>query len=123
MVILIFERSQQITERLIGLISETIRGISFRKANTYKEALELLDEYNPQAVLLDLDFPDDTAISLLQAIKGSGDQTVAIVLYTMADQQKIKLFEENGADFMFDKYHEFEKIPGVIMDIPGSKKG
>lgn len=123
MVILIFERSQQITERLIGLISETIRGIIFRKANTYKEALELLGEYNPQAVLLDLDFPDDTAISLLQAIKGSGNQTVAIVLYTMADQQKIKLFEENGADFMFDKYHEFEKIPGVIMDIPGSKKG
>ncbi|MEQ1677313.1 MAG: response regulator [Chitinophagaceae bacterium] len=118
MVVLIFDRSKLIPERLISLISEAKKGAIFYKADTYEKATGLLDELTPQAVLLDFNFPGNSVIELLRMIRKSNEKTVVIVLFTVADDHKLKLYKEHGADFLFDKYHEFEKIPSVIATIP-----
>ncbi len=117
MEVLIFERSKEIAKRIIDQISETNMGLTFCIAVSYAESLKLLKESKPDVVLMDLNFNGNTAIDLLKEIKQSNDKTVVIVWYTNASERSLKLCKELGADFLFDKYDEFEKIPGVIRAI------
>jgi DNA-binding NarL/FixJ family response regulator len=115
--VLIFVDSIHIPERLICLISEVRQGITFFKASTYREAVAQVEKIKPQAVLLDMNFSGDKAIFLLRKIKQKDDKAVVIILFTVADDHKLKMCKEHGADFLFDKYLDFEKIPEVIRKI------
>ena len=114
MQVLILDRSSDVAKRIIDNISETNRDITFYTAISFPASINLLNECNPDAVLLDLNFPGNTAIELLKEIKQSNDKTVVIVWYTHAVEHSLKLCKELGADFLFNKYDDFEKIPGVI---------
>ena len=117
MKILIFENSKQIAERLIELISETMKDITFFNAGSYGEALYFLNECNPNAVLLDFEYPGNTSVDLLKKIKASNENTMVLALLSAVNESKIKQCEENGADFIFDKYADFEQIPAIIYAI------
>ncbi|MFM2362431.1 MAG: hypothetical protein RLZZ316_1333 [Bacteroidota bacterium] len=121
MVILLLDKSQHITDRLVGYISEARYDVIFQRAITYTDAMAMLDEYKPEAVILDINFPGPKAIELLQTIKASNDKTVIIVLFTIADDFILKQLKENGAHFLFDKYNEFEKIPSTIVAIQANR--
>jgi len=114
MKILIFENSKQIAERLIELISETINDITFYTAGSYGEALYFLNECNPDAVLLDFEYPGNSSIELLKKIKGSSNNTMVLALLSGLNESKVKQCERYGADLIFDKYTDFEKIPTII---------
>ncbi len=117
MLLLILESSKLITDRLIDLISEAREGVKFFRTDTYQEATELLEKFNPDAVLLDLNLPGNTALELLKKIKESNDKRTVIVLFSITDEYTLKQCREYGADFFFDNYYEFEKIPAVISSI------
>lgn len=117
MVVLIFDRSRYIPERLISLIAEAREGAICYKAGTYEEAIFLLEEFVPHAVLLDQHFPGNSVIELLTLIRKTNTKAKIIVLFTIIDDHKLNLYKENGADFLFDKYHEFEKIPPAIVSM------
>ncbi|MDZ4810688.1 MAG: response regulator [Bacteroidota bacterium] len=117
MVLLILESSKLITDRLIDLISEAREGVKFFRADSYKQATELLDEFNPDVVVLDLNLPGATTLELIKKIKESNDKRTVIVLFSITDEYTLKQCREYGADFLFDNYYEFEKIPAVISSI------
>ncbi len=117
MVLLILERSKLITDRLIDLISEAREGVKFLRTDCYKEATELLDEFNPDVVVLDLNLLGTTPLQLLKKIKELSDAKIVIVLFSIADEYTLEQWREYGADFFFDNYYEFEKIPAVIRSI------
>ena len=117
MKILIFENSKQIAERLVSLITETMKDIVFYKAGSYAEALYFLQEYNPDVVLLDLKYPGNSGVELLKKVRESDDKTVVIALLSGVDEFSMRQWEQYDADFIFDKYADFEKIPEVISTI------
>ena len=117
MKILIFENSKQIEERLIDLISETVKGATFYKAGSYAEALYFLNECKPDAVLLDLKYPGNTSVELLKKIRASNQEIVVIALSTEVNESSLEQWEQYGADFIFDKYVDFDQIPKVISAI------
>lgn len=117
MLLLILESSKMITDRLIALISEARKGVKFLRTDTYQEATELLEKFNPDAVLLDMDLPGNTALEFLKKIKESNDRRTVIVLSSITDGYTLTQCRENGADFFFDNYYEFEKIAAVISAI------
>jgi DNA-binding response OmpR family regulator len=121
MVILLLDKSQHITDRLVNYISEARYDVIFQKAITYTDAMAMLDEYKPEAVIMDINFPGPKAIELLQTIKASNDKTVIIVLFSIADDFMLKQLKEHGAHFLFDKYKEFEKIPSTIVAIQANR--
>lgn len=98
-------------------ISETNPGLTFYSAVTYEEAVNLLEECKPKVVLLDLNFHENKVADLLKIIKQSDCKTVIIVWYNHASDYSLNLCNELGADYLFDKYHEFEKIPGIISSL------
>ena len=114
MKILIFENSKQIAERLIELISETIKDITFYRAGSYGEALYFLKECNPDAVLLDFDYPGNSSIELLKKTKALNDKTMVLALLSEMNESNVKQCQQYGADLIFDKYADFEQIPAII---------
>jgi DNA-binding response OmpR family regulator len=114
MKLLIFENSKQIVERLINLVSETVKGVTFYKPGSYAEAVYFLNECRPDAVLLDLKYPENKGVELLKKIKTTTNKTIVIALLSETDEFAMRQWENSDADFIFDKYADFEKIPIII---------
>lgn len=117
MPVLVLDSSTHLADRLVDLVAEVKQETEIYKAATDKAAIKLLEKLKPAAVLLDADFSGNSAIAMLKKIKTTNDKTVVIVLYTNTDEKKLKLYKEIGADFIFNKYDDFEKIPAIISAI------
>ena len=117
MPVLILDSSTHVADRLGDLVAEVKKEIVIYKAATYKAAIKLLDKLNLSAVLLDVDFSGNSAIEILKKIKIKNKKILVIVLYSHTEERKLKLYKEIGADFIFNKYEDFEKIPVIISTI------
>ncbi len=117
MVVVIFEHSQLIAERLIELISQTNEGITFHHTGSYEAGVELLKKHQPGVVLLELKFAGNNIIDFLVQIKALNEKAVVIVMFNVHDEQKLEQCKRYGADYILDRYFEFEKIPDIISSI------
>ena len=117
MPVLIIDSSTNVADRLGDLVAEAKQERAIYKAVSEKDAIKLLDKIKPAVVLLDVDFSGSNAIEILKKIKIKNDKTVVIVLYTHTDERKLELYKEIGADFILNKYDDFEKIPAIISAI------
>ena len=122
MTVLIVDSSTAIIERLASLISETGNVKTILKAETGKAVTELLKVSKPDVVLLDIGLPGNKSFDLIWEIKKSNAATAVIVLSIHTNVHMEEQCNSLGADYFFDKYHEFEKIPGVINSIAANKK-
>ncbi|HMU11255.1 MAG TPA: response regulator [Ferruginibacter sp.] len=117
MKILIVDSSAWIPDRIASLLTEAEGDHTLYKALTYKEAVSLFHETEPAVVILDKSLPDKGSISLLTEIKAAKKNTMVIVLSLRIDLNAEQLCKRAGADFILDKYHEFERIPAIISSI------
>ena len=115
MAILIFERSAEISVRLADFIKDTTRNKEVYHANSYVEAVSLLQEVSAHAVILDANFPGNQSMELLRLIKKANSKTVVFIMYTYSDETILNEFRLLGADHLLNKYDDFEKIPGIII--------
>jgi len=118
--ILIIDSSTEIANRLEEILSESASEKSIYKAATYKDAVSFYKEYYPDVVLLDLSLHGNESFELLKSIKKSGKESFVIILSIHVDTRTREQCKRMGADLFFDKYNDFEKIPGTINEI--SKK-
>jgi DNA-binding NarL/FixJ family response regulator len=88
--------------------------ITFYKAGSYGEALYFFNECRPDAVLLDFEYPGNSSIELLKKIKASDNKTMVLALLSQVNESSVKQCEQYGADLVFDKYADFEKIPAIL---------
>lgn len=114
MQVLIVERSIEIITRLEEIISETGRGWIICKASSYEEATTIIGNNAPDVILLDISLPDNGSFSLMEDIKEAGFQTTTIILSIHDDQFLINQSKVLGAEFYFDKYCDFERIPEML---------
>ncbi len=99
------------------ILSETRISATILKADSFKKARKLFYDNKPRIVLLDIFLPGQKSFELLKEIKDSEDKTSVIILAIDMDKYALDQCELLGADFFFDKYNEFEKIPAVIESI------
>jgi len=112
--ILIIEESLLIGGRIRSLLLETPGKRTIYQSVDHKQAALLFEEIKPQAVLLDMCLPGTMSIELLQKIKNGNIPTAIIALVNCDDcHQQIKC-TAFGADYILDKYHEFDKLPDTI---------
>ena len=122
MQVLIIDRSNFIMDRLEEIISEAGNVRLIHKAVSYDEAIDLIKENKPDAVVLDSGLPSNESVDLLKKIKKSMPDTRVIVLSIFVDSVTEKRYKSLGADFFFDKYHEFGKIPAIINGLSKNHK-
>jgi DNA-binding NarL/FixJ family response regulator len=115
--VLLADRSELIVHRLEELLSEIIFILGTDKAFSYEEALKLFQQHKPDVVVLDMNLQENTSCVLLKEIKEQSPQTIVIIMFIDADEYVMQHCKKLGADFFFDKYHQFENIPLVINDI------
>ena len=114
MTVLIIESSVLISGRIKNLLVEKGQEITIYQSIGYKKAVLLLDEIDPDVVLLDMYMPGNMSINLLKNIKENKANTIIMALVNREDHDKQLKCRAVGADLVLDKYHEFEEITGLI---------
>jgi DNA-binding NarL/FixJ family response regulator len=116
MAVLIFEKSTEVTKRLIELIHYTDKQRKIYHTTLYKKALGLLYRNNINTVVLDLAYGETISIDFFKTIKSLNKKTKIIILHTCADEECLHICKEKGADYIFNKYSDFENIPAAIAE-------
>jgi len=114
MTVLIIESSVLISGRIKNLLVEKGENKTIYQSIGYKKAVLLLDEIDPDVVLLDMYMPGNMSINLLKNIKENKANSIIMALVNREDHDKQIKCRSVGADLVLDKYHEFEEIPGLI---------
>jgi DNA-binding NarL/FixJ family response regulator len=113
-VVLVVDSSVFIIERWQNILSETENIKNVYGAVAYNDASVLFKEIRPNVVLLDGGLPGTMSIDLLREFKATSENTTVIILANSVDIHVEEKCRSLGADFFFDKYHDFEKIPAFI---------
>jgi two-component system, CitB family, response regulator MalR len=114
MIVLVIDSSVHIIERLQYILSETDNIKATYGAVSYKDASRFFKNNKIDVVLLDGGLPGSMSVDLLNEIKARDEAITVIVLANTTDNYVKTKYKLNGADYFFDKYHEFENIPGII---------
>ncbi len=115
--ILVIDNSKIIAERLEEIIANEKKIKCIEKAFTYFQAIKLYYELKPDAILLDSELPKNEALRLLKEVKKDNKKAIVIILSVQSDIYFKEKWLSYGADYYFDKYHEFEKIVEVIKTV------
>jgi len=93
-------------------LSEAMSGVQeityIECADGVNSALKLLDEMNPDVVLLDMHLGDGDGVAVLRAIRAAGQGTRVVVLTRFPEYSSI--CEEFKVDYFFDKTDDPEKV-------------
>lgn len=114
MTILIIEESLLIGGRIRSLLLESGNVETIYQSVEHARATAVLKKDTPQVVLLDMCLPGTLALELLGNIKKEYPSTSVVAMVNCEDYRKQLKCISIGADFILDKYHEFEKIPKVV---------
>jgi DNA-binding NarL/FixJ family response regulator len=117
MKVLIIDYSIRIVERLEEMLFGEKNVTYIYKAASYSQAMNVYKETQPDIVLLDICLPGDNSFKILREIKKPGSKTFVIILAVEKDNYVHEQCNSLGADFFFDKYSEFEKIPRAVKAI------
>ena len=112
--ILVIDSSKLIAERLKEIIAKDKQISCIEKAFNYRQAINLYHELVPHAILLDCELPQNEAFRFLAEVKKNDLKTVVIILADQSDSYFKEKWLSSGADYFFDKYHEFDKIVEAI---------
>ncbi|MDP4151731.1 MAG: response regulator transcription factor [Bacteroidota bacterium] len=118
LVILIVDDSELIMEKMIGLLEDKDHIRIIIQASSYPEAALLIDEIQPDIVLMDIVLRERTGIELLRSMhdKYRGSM-LPVILTNHAGPHYRDACRKLGAHYFFDKSNEFEQVPVLIYEI------
>ncbi len=112
--IFIADDSEILRVRLIDMLSE-IEGIEIvGQGQESLDAIESIQELNPQVVILDIRMPKGNGIKVLEEIKKNLQSPKVIIFTNYPYPQYRKRYMDAGADFFFEKSTEFEKLIDTV---------
>jgi DNA-binding NarL/FixJ family response regulator len=114
LVVLIVDDSVLIMEKMIGILQdiENIR-IVFQ-ANGYGEAVRIIEEAEPDIVIMDIFLRGKIGMDLLQFLQKKYPSIKIAVITNHAGPHYRELCKRFGAHHFFDKSNDFDMIPKMI---------
>jgi DNA-binding NarL/FixJ family response regulator len=108
--VLLVEDSTLVRARLKNML-EQIQGVEIvGHADDVVEAGETFTRLHPNVVILDLELPTESGITVLQYIRRVSRETLVIVLTNHAHPHYRKKCLSEGANYFLDKSAEFEEV-------------
>lgn len=117
MKVLIVDKSEEVIQRTADIVEQVSHITSITKASTYRDALEYFSNHQPDVVVLDMGLGGTEFIHLLCDIKNIHPGTVVIAQSIHIDETIEKDCLLKGADFFFDKYNDYNKIPITLEEL------
>lgn len=117
MKVFIVDDSVIMVERLITLLSAIPALEIVGQAHSNKEAKRLLQQVQPDVLILDIQMPGGSGVKLLQQLKEAPACPLILMVSTNAFPQYRKKCLEAGADYFFDKSTEFEQLRETLSSL------
>ena len=92
----------------IGCVSEVF------VSTKYEEAVNIIDEKQPQIILLDIHLNKDSGLDMLAYIRKNFSSIKVIMVTNKASKYYRNLCKKLGSHGFIDKSEEFESIPAII---------
>jgi DNA-binding NarL/FixJ family response regulator len=121
--VLLIEDCHIVGQKIAKFISENPKVYVLGQARTVGEALKMFNEFNPDAIILDINLPDGNGMDTLIHLKRLKPSLKVVVFSNAANEIYRRKFMEKGSDFFLDKSKDFNKIPEVIGQIISSREG
>ncbi len=110
----IVDDSVLIRERLLELISELEETRVVGQTGDPLEAMKDIRAFRPDIVILDLQLPHRSGVTLLRDIRRAGIETHVIILTNFAFPQYRKECLEAGAEFFLSKAKDFDLLTSIL---------
>ena len=115
LVILIVDDSELITEKMIGMLEEMKHVRIIFQAASYAEAAVLVQEIQPDLVLMDIVLREKTGMELLRSMQETyGGSILTVILTNHTGRHYREACMKLGAHYFLDKSSEFCAIPELI---------
>jgi len=100
--------------REVEIVGEADNGI---------EAIKIIQENNPDFVLLDIRMPELNGIEVLKKLKDSKSKMIICIFSNYPYSQYKQKCIEAGADYFFDKNQDFQEIKNLIIQLLKNQDG
>jgi DNA-binding NarL/FixJ family response regulator len=117
MKILIADDSSLMRERIKNQVRDFDQVIIVGEAGNGKKAMEMISEFDPDLVVLDLHMPEMGGMEVLRKLKAAKTKTKVCILTNYSYPQYRDRCLALGADYFLSKSDDFEKINFVIANI------
>jgi DNA-binding NarL/FixJ family response regulator len=112
--VLVVDDSDAIRSRLVARLEE-LPGVEVHEAARADEALELCRASRVDAVLLDLHMPGKWGLAIVASLKAIEPAPLVVVITGHPTDHHRRSSLAAGADYFFDKSHEFERAVEVLV--------
>lgn len=116
--ILIVDDNESYVQRMKRMLNELDNVSYIFSANNYEEAFSQLDTHAHDMVLLDINLPGKSGISLLKKIQERKWPCEVIMISNFSAETYKEQCKKLGARYFLDKTGEFEKVPMIIAGMP-----
>lgn len=116
MKVLIADDSEIIRSRMKGLLSEYNGVNDFLETNTGAGTVKILEENDPEILILDLSMPEGGGFHVLDYIKKRNRSILTIVLTNYTSTEYKFRCKNLGVKYFYDKSSEFMKVCEVIRE-------
>ncbi|MEI2747156.1 MAG: response regulator [Ferruginibacter sp.] len=120
MTILLVENSVLLIERLKDIIMDSGEGVQLHCTSKQIEAIELFEKIDPDVVIMDAYLPGNQSTDLYKKMKKRNEEVLIVILCYKAVFMNFDCYIQKNADFIIDKFHEFESIPSLLKSIAQS---
>jgi len=115
--IVLIDDSLLVRERIANIISKLPGVKVIGEAGNSLEAIKVVRKMKPDVVILDIKMPGESGVQILKKLKNEFEEIKIIMLTNYPYSQYKAECLKDGADYFLSKSDEFEKIPGILLDI------
>lgn len=120
--VFIFDRSVYFSGSFISFLKETVNDIEISYFPSEEELQAAAVTQKPALIILDVKYPGHLSFQLIGSLKKLHQPVVIVCMYIMADELLKRQCKDHGADYVLDKYMEFEQITEIINEIKATGK-
>ncbi len=120
--VLLVDDVRFVRDRLAELLVETAGVEIVGQADDVDAGIHLVEELKPDVVVLDIDFPGRSGTELLETVRKRSSNPVIVVLSNYVFPALRQHCADLGANFIFCKATEPEKVVQVCQDLLDARR-
>jgi DNA-binding NarL/FixJ family response regulator len=118
MAVLVVDDAEPVRKRLMAMIREAAAPlyVPVEGAESISSAVSTLETSEIGAIVLDFHLLGEHGLDAIARVRARKPDALLVILTNGASDSLRRECEELGADFFFDKSHEFERAVAVVVD-------